>query len=162
YEASVDTEQGSFVIDFFPKTAPIAVKAFVDMANSGVYDGMVFYEVRPDWVVSTGDAVGDGSGQPPFLYPQEITPLPVVTGTVVLKPVGVAPPANGSQFMIFLKPEPTLKAQITVLGQVIQGFDVVQKISRLPSSQMASRPYFKPLKDIHIRKVSITEKTQTA
>jgi cyclophilin family peptidyl-prolyl cis-trans isomerase len=159
YRASVETDEGKFVLDFFPKTAPVAVKAFVDMANSGVYDGLIFHEVRPDWVVVTGDPTGDGGGAPPFVYPQELSPVPVVTGTVVLKPVGAAPPANGSQFMILLRPEPSWKAQITVLGQVIEGLEVVQKISRLPSSQMASRPYFRPLKEVHVRKISIVERT---
>lgn len=158
YRANVETDEGKFVLDFFSKTAPVAVKAFIDMANSGVYDGLVFHEVRPDWIVVTGDPNGDGGGAPPFVYPQELSPLPVVTGTVVLKPVGAAPPANGSQFMILLRPEPTWKGQITVLGQIVEGLDVVQKISRLPSSQMASRPYFRPLKDVHVRKIAIVER----
>jgi peptidyl-prolyl cis-trans isomerase B (cyclophilin B) len=162
YRATIETDEGSVILEFFPRTAPIAVKAFVDMANSGVYDGMNFYEVRPDAMVSTGDAVGDGSGSPPFLYPQELGSVPVVTGTVVLKPVGVAPPANGSQIVILLRPEPSWSAQVTVLGQVVQGLDVIQKISRLPSSQMASRPFYKPLKDVRIRKITVAEKQAAA
>jgi cyclophilin family peptidyl-prolyl cis-trans isomerase len=158
YRATVETDEGSFVMEFFPRTAPIAVKAFVDMANSGVYDGMIFYEVRQDAAVSTGDVVGDGSGSPPFLYPQELSAVPVVTGTVVLKPVGVAPPANGSQFMIVLRTEPTWKAQVTVVGQIVEGIEVVQKISRVPSTQMASRPFYKPLKDIRIKRITVAEK----
>jgi peptidyl-prolyl cis-trans isomerase B (cyclophilin B) len=162
YQATIETDEGNLVLEFFSRTAPIAVKAFVDMANSGVYDGLVFYEVRPDTMVSTGDTVGDGSGSPPFLYPQELGSVPVVTGTVVLKPVGVAPPANGSQIMIVLRAEPSWKAQVTVLGQVVKGLDVVQKISRMPSSQMSSRPYYKPLKDVHIRKITVAEKPVSA
>jgi peptidyl-prolyl cis-trans isomerase B (cyclophilin B) len=162
YRATLETDEGNVVLEFFQRTAPIAVKAFVDMANSGVYDGMIFYEVRSDAMVSTGDTVGDGTGAPPFLYPQELGNVPVVTGTVVLKPVGVAPPANGSQLMILLRPEPSWNSQVTVLGQVVQGLDVIKKISRLPSSQMASRPFYKPLKDVRIRKITVAEKPADA
>jgi peptidyl-prolyl cis-trans isomerase A (cyclophilin A)/peptidyl-prolyl cis-trans isomerase-like 1 len=159
YLANVDTDEGTFVVDFFRATAPVAVKAFVDMANSGIYDGLVFHEIRRDWLVASGDPAGDGSGAAPFMYPAELSQVPVVTGTVVVRPVGASPPANGSQFMIVLRPEPSWKGQLTVLGQVVQGLEVVQKISKLPSSEQASRPFYRPLKDVHIRKITIVEKT---
>lgn len=159
YRARVETDEGSFVIDFFRDTAPIATKAFVDLANAGFYDGLLFYEVRPDWFVASGDPGGDGTGSAPFRYPAELTPaVPVVAGTVVLRPVSAAPPANSSQFMIMLKPQPEMKGQLTVLGQVVEGLETVQRISRLPSTQQAERPYYKPLKDVRIRKIAIFEK----
>lgn len=159
YRARFETDEGSFTVDFFQDTAPIATKAFVDLANAGFYDGLLFHEVRPDWFVASGDPNGDGSGAAPFRYPAELTPaVPVVAGTVVLRPVSAAPPANGSQFMIFLRPQPEMKGQLTVLGQVVEGLETVQKISRLPSTQQVERPFFKPLKDVRIRKVTIVEK----
>ncbi len=159
YRARVETDEGSFVIEFFRDTAPIATKAFVDLANAGFYDGLVFYEVRPDWLVASGDPNGDGTGSAPFRYPAELTSaVPVVAGTVVLRPVSAAPPANSSQFMIMLKPQPEMKGQVTVLGQVVDGLETVQRISRLPSTQQAERPYYKPLKDVRIRKVAILER----
>lgn len=159
YVARVETDEGSFVIDFFKKTAPIATKAFIDMAQSGFYDGLLFHEVRPDWFVAGGDPQGDGSGSPPFRYPADPPVVPVVAGTVVMKPVSPTPPSNGSQFMVTLRPEPSWAGQVTVLGQVVDGLEVVRRISRLPSSQQSERPYFKPLKDIRIKKVTVTEKT---
>ncbi len=163
YQARVETDEGSLVIHFFRDSAPIATKAFVDLANSGFFDGLIFHEVRPEWFVATGDPSGDGTGSAPFRYPAELTPaVPVVAGTVVLRPLSAAPPANGSQFMIMLKPQPETKGQLTVLGQVVEGLDVAQKISRLPSTQQASRPYYKPLKDVRIRKVVIAEKGTAA
>lgn len=159
YRARVDTDEGSFVIDFFRDTAPIATKAFVDLANAGFYDGLIFYEARPDWFVASGDPNGDGTGSAPLSYPAELTPtVPVVAGTVVLRPVSAAPPANSSQFMVMLKPQAEMKGQLTVLGQVVEGLETVQRISRLPTTQQAERPYYKPLKDVRIRKVVIYER----
>lgn len=158
YRARFETDMGSFVVDLLADVSPIATKAFVDLANAGFYDGLLFHEVRPDVLVAGGDPSGTGSGGAPLRFPAESSGQPIVAGTVVLKPSGVAPPANGSQFMIFLEPEPSLTGQLTVVGQVVDGLDTVQKISRVPSTQKSSRPYFKPLKDVKTTKVTIVEK----
>jgi len=78
-----------------------------------------------------------------------------VAGTVVLKPAGLAPPANSSQFIISLRPEPKWTGQFTVLGQVTDGLDIVRKISNLPSTD---RPNFRPMTDIHTLHVTVIEK----
>jgi len=155
YSARVETEEGAFVIDLMKMTAPIATKAFVDLANAGFYDGLLIHEVRSDQAVGGGDPTGTGGGQAPLRYPAELAAIPVVAGTVVLKPAGLAPPANSSQFIIALRPEPKWTGQFTVLGQVTEGLEVVRKISNVPNTD---RPNFRPIKDIHTVRVTILEK----
>ncbi len=162
YRARFETDEGTFVVEFLNRTAPVGVKAFIDMAQSGFYDGLAIHEVRPDLLVAGGDPNGDGSGVGPFRYPAELSPVPVVAGTVFLKPVSGAPPSNGSQFVVMLRPEPALTGQVTVIGQVVEGFEVLQRISRLPSTQQASRPFFRPLNEIRTRKVVVMEKIPAA
>lgn len=162
YRARIETDEGEFTIDFFAKTAPIAVKAFVDMSHAGFYDGLTFHRVLQDQFIEGGDVAGNGSGKPPFYYVAELANVPVVAGTVLMKPAGPAPPANGSQFMVLLRPEPNWTGQSTVLGQVVEGLETVRKISRLPSTQQTTQPHYKPLKDVHIRKVTILEKGKEA
>lgn len=159
YTARVETEEGTFVIDFLKSNAPIAVKAFVDLANVGFYDGLTLHEARPDWLVAGGDPRGDGSGEAPFRYPAELTSIPVVAGTVLMKPVATSPPSNSSQFVIMLRPQPEWTGQFTVVGQISEGLEIIKKISSLPTSQQTARPFYKPIKDIHTLKVSIQEKT---
>jgi peptidyl-prolyl cis-trans isomerase A (cyclophilin A) len=154
YEAHVETEEGSFVIDLLESRSPVAVKSFVDLANAGFYDGLIFHDVRPDQAVAGGDPSGTGAGQAPFRYPAELSSMPVLAGTVVLKPASLAPPSNSSQFVISLRPEPRWTGQFTILGQVVQGVDVVKKISNVPSE----RPSFRPSKDIHTVRIRIVEK----
>lgn len=158
YEARFETDNGSFTLDFFATSAPIAVKAFIDMANAGFYDGLTFHKIVPDYLVEGGDPAGDGSGAPPFRYVAELSSVPVVAGTVLMKPVSPSPPTNGSQFAIVLRPDPSLTGQATAVGQIVDGLDVVKKISRLPSTQQATTPFYRPLKDILIRRVTVTEK----
>jgi len=155
YSARVETEEGTFVIDLMKRTAPIAVKAFVDLANAGFYDGLLFHEARGDQLVGGGDPTGTGGGQAPLRYPAELNPVPIVAGSVLLKPAGLAPPANGSQFVISLQPQPGWVGQFTVIGQVVDGLDVVRKISNVAT---ADRPSYKPVKDIHTLHVTIQER----
>jgi peptidyl-prolyl cis-trans isomerase A (cyclophilin A) len=155
YLARVETDEGAFVIDLHKRTAPIAVKAFVDLANAGFYDGLLFHQTRGDQAVGGGDPTGTGGGQAPIRYPAELAAIPIVAGSVVLKPAGLAPPANSSQFIISLRPEPSWIGQFTVLGQVVDGLDIVRKISNVPNSE---RPNYRPLKDVHTLRITIQEK----
>jgi cyclophilin family peptidyl-prolyl cis-trans isomerase len=156
YLARVETEQGEFVIELLKKSAPIAVKTFVDLAHAGFYDGLLVHEARPNQAIGGGDPTGTGEGQAPISYPAELSAIPIVAGSVVLKPAGLAPPANSSQFVISLRPEPGWIAQFTVIGQVVSGLDVVRKISNVETSD---RPRYRPLKDVHTIRVTIEEKT---
>ena len=156
YTARVETELGEFVIELLKRSAPIAVKTFVDLANAGFYDGLVLHEARADQIVGGGDPTGTGGGHAPILYPAELAGIPILAGSVVMKPAGLAPPANSSQFVVALRPEPSWIGQFTVVGQVIDGLDIVRKISNVPTSE---RPKYRPLKDIHTIRVTVQEKT---
>ena len=155
YIARVETEQGAFAIELLKRTAPIAVKAFVDLANAGFYDGLLLHEARADQVVGGGDPTGTGGGQAPLLYPAELAAIPVVVGSVLLKPAGLAPPANSSQFVIALRPEPGWIGQFTVVGQVVDGLEIVRKISNVATSD---KPKYRPMKDIPTVHVTIQDK----
>ena len=127
YEAEIVTDTGSIAISFFSQQSPIAVKAFVDMAHSGLYRGNPIHEIHEDWYIVAGRM--ENPGWKTFVFPAESSNLPLVAGTVVLRPSSAAPPSNSSEFIILLKPEPSWTGHVTVLGQVIKGLDVVQKIS---------------------------------
>jgi cyclophilin family peptidyl-prolyl cis-trans isomerase len=157
YRAEIETELGSIVIDLFGDASPIAVKAFIDLANSGYYDRMLVSEVRADDYIVAGDPRFGELTRRPIQFPAEPSALRLVSGTVVLRPVRASPPTNGPAFMILLRPQPTWQGQVTVLGQVASGLEVVQGLSRLPSTLRGSEPNFKPLKDVPIRDVRIHE-----
>ena len=90
---------------------------------------LLMLETIDDYIVA-----GDPRfAQPPrrsITFPAEQSTLPLVAGTVVLKPVGAAPPANGSTFVILLKPQPAWTGQVTVLGQVTRGGRRIRLTSR--------------------------------
>ena len=140
YTGRIVTDHGAIDISLFGKQSPLAVRAFIDMANAGFYEGLQFHEVHSDTYVVGGSPAFGGTSVKPFLYPAEQSSLPLVAGTVVMKPAGAAPPANGSEFIILLKPQPAWSGQVTVLGHVVEGFDVVRRISRAPRREQGFRP----------------------
>ena len=162
YRGEIETDEGSIVLDLFGKQSPIAVKSFIDLANAGFYDDLQISEVRSDEYVVGGDPRFASEPRQPIQFPAEQSSLPLVAGTVVMRPVRAAPPANGSTFVIMLRPQPTWTGQVTVLGQVVDGLDVVQRLSRVPSSMRNSQPNFKPLREVKIKRVTIREKPTKA
>lgn len=158
YVGEIETDQGTIVVDLLGKHSPLATKSFVDLAHAGFYEGLQFSEIRADNFVVGGDPRFASEPRPPIQFPAEQSDLPLVAGTVVLRPVRATPPANGSTFAILLRPQPAWTGQVTVLGQVVRGLDVVQRISRLPSSMRNSEPNFKPLTEVTIKSVTIREK----
>jgi len=157
YLGRIETSQGQILVNFYPEHSPLAVKAFIDMANAGFYDGMLYDEVRADTYIAAGNPALAPSPRQPFLYPAEQSTLPLMAGTVVMKPAGATPPANGPEFLILLRPHQAWTGQVTVLGQVVRGLDVAQAISRVPSTGQSERPFFRPKQDVRIQKVTILE-----
>ena len=68
YKATVNTNQGSFEIAFFPKDAPKTVNNFVCLAKSGFYDYTTFHRVVPGFVIQGGDPEGTGRGGPGYRF----------------------------------------------------------------------------------------------
>ncbi|MFQ5772739.1 MAG: peptidylprolyl isomerase, partial [bacterium] len=109
------------------------VNNFVFLARQGFYDGLTFHRWEPDFVIQGGDPSGVGTGGPGYRIPAEIG-LPHHQGVIAMARQGdnVNPEkkSSGSQFYITLRPTPFLDGQYSVFGRVMQGFDVVQKITR--------------------------------
>lgn len=56
------TDHGTFKAVLFPEQAPLAVQNFIELAEQGYYDGLIFHRVVADFVIQTGDPTGTGSG----------------------------------------------------------------------------------------------------
>jgi cyclophilin family peptidyl-prolyl cis-trans isomerase len=134
YFATITTTKGDIVIQLFPDKAPIAVNSFVFLAQHGWYDNNPFHRVIPDFVAQSGDPSGTGRGNPGYAYITETSDLKFdKAGVVGMANMGQN--TSGSQFFITYSAQPTLDGKYTIVGQVTQGMDVVQKlISRNPDN----------------------------
>lgn len=130
---------GKVVIDMLPDLAPKHVAQMTALAKDGQYDGVVFHRVIDGFMAQTGDVefgkasgdisrAGTGGSSLPDL-PAEFSKESFDRGIV-----GMArsqnPDSANSQFFIMFAPGPFLDGQYTVVGRVIEGMDVVDKIKR--------------------------------
>jgi cyclophilin family peptidyl-prolyl cis-trans isomerase len=152
YTARLETDLGRIDIQLFGEVSPLAVKAFVDLARAGYYDGSSFTETLADSHI-VGGPRSDRPGQPLQRFPAEHSDVVVLPGTVVMKPLGPAPPTNGPEFIIALSPQPAWTGQVTALGQVSRGLEIVQRISRLPKTGADGR---RPAQRVRIVHLTIT------
>jgi len=131
-KAKVETNKGTFTIEFFDDQTPNTVKNIVSLAQSGFYNGVKFHRVIPDFVVQGGDPTGTGEGGPGYQIADEVdNPVQIhVLGALSMANSG--PNTNGSQFFIVLNPNSCkhLNDKHTVFGKVVDGMNVVNRINQ--------------------------------
>ena len=126
--AVIETDKGTIKAELYTDKAPITSKNFIDLANSGFYNGLKFHRVEPGFVVQGGDPKGDGTGGSGKTIPLEISPdLKHVKGALAMAR-SQNPNSASSQFYITLAEAPFLDGNYAVFGKVVQGFDAVEKI----------------------------------
>jgi cyclophilin family peptidyl-prolyl cis-trans isomerase len=153
YSASVETDLGSFTIEFDAKKAPKTVNNFVFLSRYQAYNDVPFHRVIPGFVVQGGDVEkGDGTGGPGYKFADELPEAgQYKVGSVAMANSG--PNTNGSQFFVITGDQgAALPPQYSLFGTVTSGMDVVMKIEADGSAAGAPSVTHK------IVKVTITEK----
>ncbi len=145
YTAVIETEKGNLVLELFAKDVPVTVNNFVFLARDGFYDGSTFHRVMPGFVAQGGDPTGTGTGTPGYAFKDEFTRHTHVAGALSMANAG--PNTNGCQFFITYTAQPGLDGKHTVFGQLIEGMDVLKKLTPGDAGQ---NPQFKADKIIRI------------
>jgi cyclophilin family peptidyl-prolyl cis-trans isomerase len=131
YLAAIKMENGGeFSIQLYADRAPVTVNNFVCLARTGYYDGVTFHRVIEGFMAQGGDPTGTGSGDPGYSFEDEIDPELVFDRAGLLAMANSGPNTNGSQFFITYAPTPHLNGLHTIFGEVIEGMDVVNAITR--------------------------------
>ena len=128
YTAIIETEKGDMVVELFAADAPKTVDNFVTLAREGFYDGTTFHRVIPGFMAQGGDPTGTGAGGPGYTIKDEFSERTHVAGALSMANTG-RPNTGGSQFFICYTPKPHLDGKHTVFGQVIEGMDVLNKLT---------------------------------
>ncbi len=126
--ATLHTSEGAIGLELYPDDAPKTVENFTGLAGSGFYDGLVFHRVIPDFMIQGGCPLGTGTGGPGYQFEDEPNDHRVERGALAMANAG--PDTNGSQFFIVTADAcPWLDGKHTVFGAVVEGLDVVDRIS---------------------------------
>jgi len=159
--ARIETDGGVIEIELFPKDAPKAVKNFRFLAMGGHYNGLTFHRIIKGFMIQGGDPKGDGSGGESIWggsFEDEIDPNSPLyqkgyhRGIVAMANAG--PNTNGSQFFIMHQDYP-LPPKYVIIGQVVQGIEVVDAIANVRTVMGSDGHSSKPASPVIMRKVSI-------
>jgi peptidyl-prolyl cis-trans isomerase A (cyclophilin A) len=163
--ATFKTSMGDLVVKLYPDKAPKTVENFVALAEgtkewkdprSGqtvkkpLYDGTVFHRVIPQFMIQGGDPLGNGTGGPGYKFADETRPDDQFGKPGILAMANSGPNTNGSQFFITEVPTPWLNGKHTIFGEVVQGADVVDLISRVKTGSQD-----RPVEDVTVDSVTI-------
>jgi len=127
----LETNQGNIEIRLYEDTAPKTCENFIGLAKKGYYDGVIFHRVIKGFMLQTGDPTGTGRGGESLWggkFEDEVTPTDTFNRKGLLAMANAGPNTNGSQFFITVAATPWLNAKHTIFGEVISGYDIVEKI----------------------------------
>jgi peptidylprolyl isomerase len=127
----IDTTKGRVVIKLRPDIAPKHAERMKLLARDGYYNNVPFHRVIEGFMAQTGDGKnfnGTGGSKYPNL-PSEFSSVPFKRGIVGMARTSDPNSAN-SQFFIMFNDGPSLNGQYTVIGEVVAGMDVVDKLKR--------------------------------
>ena len=159
-QAVLETSHGHIVLEFYADLAPSHVKYFAGLVKTGFYDGTTFHRVILRGIVQGGDPLSKDPTKKPLYGTGGLQKLKAefnkqahVRGTVSAVLLPGDPNSAGSQFFICVSDQRQLDGQYTAWGHVVEGMEVVDKISESPAGpdQMAkerieiTKAYLRPI-----------------
>ena len=155
--AVIKTNMGTIVFEFLPDVAPKMVENFKDLSKTGFYDGTTFHRVINGFMIQGGDPLSkdndpsnDGTGDGPRKMPAEFTTKYNHKRGMVSTARSNDPNSGSCQFFIVQKDSPSLDNQYTIFGRVLEGLEIVDKISQVPKDKGD-----RPLKNVVMEKVTV-------
>ena len=164
--AVFNTSEGKIVCRLFEEQAPKTVKNFIELAEGSrewthpttgnkssdkLYNGTIFHRVIPDFMIQGGDPTGTGMGGPGYRFEDETKGSKHKfdkAGKLAMANSG--PNTNGCQFFITVAATPWLTGNHTIFGEVVEGQDIADKISKV-----ARNGQDKPHKTVVLESVAI-------
>jgi len=127
----LETNQGNIEIKLMPDVAPRATENFIGLVSKGYYDGLIFHRVIKKFMIQGGDPAGTGVGGSSIWgepFEDEVRSDVSFNKPGLVAMANAGPNTNGSQFFITVAATPWLNMRHTIFGQVVSGYEVVEKI----------------------------------
>ena len=151
--AVIQTNKGTIEIELFEDKTPITTKNFIDLAEKGFYDGVIFHRVIDGFMIQGGDPDGLGTGGPGYTIEDEFRDDLKFDSEGILAMANTGMPhTGGSQFFITLDKTPWLDGHHAIFGKVVKGMEVVREIGHVPTGFQD-----RPIHDVVMEKVTIKE-----
>lgn len=157
---TIELEDGQkILLKLVPEIAPNTVNSFIELIESGYYDGIIFHRIIENFMIQGGDPDGLGTGGPGYTIRDEFYVLDEAARTITFLPHfrGVlsmaktaAPDSAGSQFFIVHQDAHHLNGQYAAFGFVVEGMEVIDALASVETDGSD-----KPLEDIVMKKVTV-------
>jgi len=134
----LETNQGNIEIKLFPDVASKTCENFIGLVKKDYYNGIIFHRVIPKFMIQGGDPTGTGQGGESLWggkFEDEVSQEVKFDKPGLLAMANAGPNTNGSQFFITTAATPWLNMKHTIFGEVISGYDIVQKIENTQTGQ---------------------------
>lgn len=150
---------GEITLVLYPEKAPNTVNNFIDLANSGYYDGLIFHRIIKGFMNQGGDPNGTGTGGPGYSIKGEFSSngfeqndLKHTAGVISMARSG-QPDSAGSQFFIMADEAPHLDGEYAAFGEVIKGMKIVAEMNEVKTGNND-----KPVEDVVIEEIRVDTK----
>jgi peptidylprolyl isomerase len=127
--ATMKTVHGDIIFRFYTKAAPRTSARVMQLIQNHFYDGLIIHRAIPNFIIQTGDPTGTGSGGSGIKLKAEFNELQHIKGTMGMAR-GVDKDSADSQFYVSLTTLSHLDGKNTVFAQVVDGLDVLPKLSK--------------------------------
>ena len=128
------TTQGDIEIQLKPDVAPKACENITKLAKKGYYDDVIFHRVIKEFMIQGGDPTGTGAGGESIWgksFEDECASHVTFNKKGLLAMANAGPGTNGSQFFITTAETPWLNGKHTIFGEVVKGYNIVEKIENI-------------------------------
>ena len=133
----LETTQGEVELKLFPEIAPKTCENFMGLVKKGYYDGTIFHRVIKEFMIQGGDPTGTGRGGSSIwggTFEDEFSEDVKFDKPGILAMANAGPSTNGSQFFITTAPTPWLNQRHTIFGEVVSGYENMEKIENEPTT----------------------------
>ena len=134
FDAVLDTSEGEIRVRLLDDESPTFVNNFINLAEDGFYDGLIFHRVLEGFVAQGGDPLGTGTGGPGFEIPDEVGNDIEFDARGQLSFANAGNNTTGSQFFFTFAPTNLSNDQFSVFGNIISGDEVLDDLVRTATS----------------------------
>jgi cyclophilin family peptidyl-prolyl cis-trans isomerase len=152
YEVTIATNCGSFTFKIDQKQSPNNAASFVSLVQHGFFNKTIFHRIAVGFVIQGGDPTATGSGGPGYTVVDTPPANAVYShGVVAMAKTGAAPNGTGgSQFFVVTVANAGLPAQYAIIGKVVKGLSVVDRIGKLGDANQ------QPTETVEIEKATVS------
>lgn len=157
-QVTIETDFGNMTLDFLPEKAPKHVENFIDLAESGFYDGLTFHRIVDGFMIQGGCPEGTGTGSGPRRLEAEFNDTPHVIGTLSMAR-SRDPNSASCQFFICLDDARFLDNQYSAFGKLADeaSVETLKRIGKVPTRDPGTGEQSQPTEPVKITKMVVAE-----